>query len=141
MMDISAIQVGFGDIREKVVNKPRKGHFEKAGVTKKILKEFRLEEDAHTVGQEIKADIFAAGDKIDATAISKGKGFQGVIKRHNQQEDLWPMVLNSIDMQVQWGFSDPQEHLKKEDARTYGKENTTIQNLESCKSNAENNLF
>ncbi len=81
----AAVQVGFGDIRETLVNKPRKGHFAKAGVAiKRYLKEFRFENSAdYKVGQEIKADIFAEGDRIDATAKSKGKGFQGAIKRHN----------------------------------------------------------
>ena len=81
----SAIQVGFGDIRESLVNKPRKGHFAKAGVAnKKYLREFKFENSSdYKVGQEIKADIFAEGDRIDATAKSKGKGFQGAIKRHN----------------------------------------------------------
>jgi large subunit ribosomal protein L3 len=80
-----AIQVGFGDIRESLVNKPRKGHFAKAGVAnKRYLKEFRFENCAdYKVGQEIKADIFAAGDKVDAVGKTKGKGFQGAIKRHN----------------------------------------------------------
>jgi len=80
-----AIQVGFGDIRETLVNKPRKGHFAKAGVAnKRYLKEFRFENCAdYKVGQEIKADIFAAGDKVDAVGKTKGKGFQGAIKRHN----------------------------------------------------------
>ena len=78
-----AIQVGFGDVREKLVNKPVKGHFAKAGVAvKKYLKEFRFEDAAsYEVGQEIKADIFANGDKVDAIGISKGKGYQGAIKR------------------------------------------------------------
>jgi large subunit ribosomal protein L3 len=82
----NAVQVGFGDIREVLVNKPRKGHFAKAGVAnKRHLREFRFENSAdYTVGQEIKVDIFAEGDRIDATAKSKGKGFQGAIKRHNQ---------------------------------------------------------
>lgn len=80
----NAVQVGFGDIRDVLVNKPRKGHFAKAGVAnKRFLKEFKFENAAdYTVGQEIKVDIFAAGDKIDATGITKGKGFQGAIKRH-----------------------------------------------------------
>ena len=80
----AAVQVGFGDIREVLVNKPRKGHFAKAGVAnKRFLKEFKFENASdYTLGQEIKADIFAAGDKIDATGTSKGKGFQGAIKRH-----------------------------------------------------------
>ena len=80
-----AIQVAFGDIRESLVNKPKKGHFTKAGIpVKRFVKEFRLEDtSAYEVGSEIKAEVFAAGDKIDVTGISKGKGFQGVIKRHN----------------------------------------------------------
>ncbi|GAB6085498.1 50S ribosomal protein L3 [Alkaliphilus crotonatoxidans] len=83
----SSIQVGFGAIKEKNVNKPLKGHFEKAGVqAKRILKEFRVENSAEfTVGQELKADLFQAGDKVDVTGTSKGKGFQGVIKRHGQR--------------------------------------------------------
>jgi large subunit ribosomal protein L3 len=80
----AAVQVGFGDIRDTLVNKPRKGHFAKAGVAnKRYLKEFRFENSTdYKVGQEIKANIFAEGDRIDATAKSKGKGFQGAIKRH-----------------------------------------------------------
>lgn len=91
----SAIQVGFGDIREILVNKPRKGHFAKAGVAnKKYLKEFKFENAAdYAVGQEIKADIFAEGDRIDATGVSKGKGFQGAIKRYNQSRG--PMAHGS----------------------------------------------
>lgn len=83
----SSIQVGFGAIKEKNVNKPLKGHFEKASVqAKRILKEFRVENSAEfTVGQELKADLFQAGDKVDVTGTSKGKGFQGVIKRHGQR--------------------------------------------------------
>ena len=91
----ASVQVGYGDIREKLVNKPEKGHFDKAGVAvKRFVKEFRFENAAeYTVGQEIKADIFAAGDHIDATAISKGKGFQGAIKRHGQSRG--PMAHGS----------------------------------------------
>lgn len=91
----AAVQVGFGDIREVLVNKPRKGHFAKAGVAnKRHLKEFRFENAAdYTVGQEIKADIFAEGEKIDATAKSKGKGFQGAIKRYGQSRG--PMAHGS----------------------------------------------
>ena len=79
-----AVQVGFADIREKLVNKPVKGHFDKAEVPyKRFLREFKFENaEEYTLGQEIKADIFEAGDKIDATGTSKGKGFQGAIKRH-----------------------------------------------------------
>ena len=91
----TAVQVGFGDIREKLVNKPETGHFAKAGVAvKRFVKEFRFENAAeYEVGQEIKADIFAAGDHIDATAVSKGKGFQGAIKRHGQSRG--PMAHGS----------------------------------------------
>ena len=98
----SAVQVGFGDIREKLVNKPKKGHFAKAGVTaKRFLKEFRLEDaESYTLGQEIKADVFAAGDKVDATAKSKGKGFQAQSRDMDSPEDLWLMVPNITDMQV-----------------------------------------
>ena len=91
----SALQVGYGDIREKLVNKPKKGHFAKAGVSaKRYVKEFRLEDaESYTLGQEIKADVFTAGDKIDATAKSKGKGFQGAIKRYGQSRG--PMAHGS----------------------------------------------
>lgn len=91
----AAVQVGFGDIREVLVNKPRKGHFAKAGVAnKKYLKEFRFENAAdYTVGQEIKADIFTEGERVDATATSKGKGFQGAIKRYGQSRG--PMAHGS----------------------------------------------
>ena len=80
----SAVQVGFGEIREKLVNKPDKGQFQKAGVEiKRMLKEFRLDDAAnYSVGDVIKADMFAVGDKVDASGISKGKGYQGAIKRH-----------------------------------------------------------
>lgn len=81
----NAVQVGFGDAKEKSLNKPQKGHLAAANTLKKHLKEFRVESvDAYTVGQEIKADVFAAGEMIDVTGISKGKGFQGPIKRHGQ---------------------------------------------------------
>ena len=81
-----AVQLGFGDIKEKKLTKPAKGHFTKVNVTpKKHLREFRLDSVAeYTVGQELKADVFAAGDKLDIQGTSKGKGFQGVIKRHGQ---------------------------------------------------------
>lgn len=81
----NAVQVGFVDAKEKSLNKPQKGHLAAANVLKKHLKEFRVESvDAYTVGQEIKADVFVAGEMIDVTGISKGKGFQGPIKRHGQ---------------------------------------------------------
>ena len=81
----NAVQVGFVDPKEKSLNKSQKGHLAAANTLKKHLKEFRVESvDAYTVGQEIKADVFAAGEMIDVTGISKGKGFQGPIKRHGQ---------------------------------------------------------
>ena len=90
-----AVQVGFVDKREKLVNKPVKGHFDKAGVSyKRFVREFRFENsEEYNVKDEIKADIFAAGDKVDATAISKGKGFQGAIKRLGQSRG--PMAHGS----------------------------------------------
>ena len=82
----NAIQLGFGDVKETKLNKPEKGHFAKASVTpKKHLREFRVDEiESYKVGDELKADVFASGDKIDVQGTSKGKGFQGVIKRHGQ---------------------------------------------------------
>ncbi|MBR2786680.1 MAG: 50S ribosomal protein L3 [Clostridia bacterium] len=82
----NAIQLGFGDVKESKLNKPERGHFKKAGLKlKKHLREFRVEDfEDVTVGTEIKADSFEAGDKIDVQGTTKGKGFQGVIKRHGQ---------------------------------------------------------
>lgn len=81
----TAVQVGFQDAKEKALNKPQKGHLAAAKTLKKHLKEFRVDSvEGYEVGQEIKADIFAAGELIDVTGISKGKGFQGPIKRHGQ---------------------------------------------------------
>ena len=81
----NAIQLGFGDVKDKHLNRPEKGHFTKVSVTaKKHLREFRVDEITVKVGDELKADVFAAGDKIDVQGTTKGKGFQGVIKRHGQ---------------------------------------------------------
>jgi large subunit ribosomal protein L3 len=81
----NAIQVGFYNLKEKMVNKPQKGHFKKANVKPlRHIKEFRLDDvDNYEIGQEIKADIFEAGEAIDVTGTSKGKGFAGGVKRHN----------------------------------------------------------
>lgn len=82
----TAVQLGFGNKREKLVKKPQKGHFKKPGINLRHLKEFRLargEEEKLAPGMIIKADIFEEGDKVDATAYSKGRGFQGVVKRHS----------------------------------------------------------
>ena len=130
----SAVQVGFTDKREKLVNKAQKGHFNKAGVSyKRYVREFRLEDaESYALAQEIKADIFAAGDKIDATAISKGKGFQGAIKRHGQHRG--PMAHGSC--------SDPSKVFKgKGMPGQMGHKKITIQNLEVVRVDAEKNLL
>ena len=82
----NAVQLGYGDVKESKLNKAEKGHFAKAGVAnKKHLREFRLDSiEGLNVGDELKADVFAAGDSVDIQGTSKGKGFQGVIKRHGQ---------------------------------------------------------
>ena len=141
----TAVQVGFGDIREKLVNKPETGHFAKAGVAvKRFVKEFRFENAAeYEVGQEIKADIFAAGDKIDATAVSKGKGFQGAIKRHNQSRG--PMTHGSKFHRhagSNGSASDPSKVFKgKKMPGQMGNKKITVQNLEVVRVDAENNLI
>ncbi len=141
----SAVQVGFSDKREKLVNKPLKGHFDKAGVScKRYLKEFKFEDaESYALGQEIKADIFAAGDKIDATAISKGKGFQGAIKRHGQSRG--PMAHGSKYHRhagSNGACSDPSKVFKgKRMPGQMGNKKVTIQNLEVVRVDAENNLL
>ena len=156
-----AVQVGFVDKKEKVinrdkagkkevihrhgVNKAQKGHFEKAGVScKRYLKEFRFEDaETYTLGQEIKADIFGAGDKIDATATSKGKGFQGAIKRHGQHRG--PMAHGSKFHRHQGSngaCSDPSKVFKgKRMPGQMGGKKITVQNLEIVKVDVENNLL
>ena len=141
----NAVQVGFVDTREKLVNKPQKGHFDKAGVAyKKFVREFRLENAAeYAPAQEIKADIFAAGDKIDATAVSKGKGFQGAIKRLGQHRG--PMAHGSKFHRHQGSngaCSDPSKVFKGKGMPGHmGAKQITIQNLEVVKVDAENNLL
>ncbi len=141
----SAVQVGFVDKREKLVNKPLKGHFDKAGVSyKRYVREFKLEDaEGYAVAQEIKADVFAAGDKIDATAISKGKGFQGAIKRHGQSRG--PMTHGSKFHRhagSNGSASDPSKVFKgKKMPGQMGNKQVTIQNLEVVKVDAENNLL
>ena len=141
----SAVQVGFGDIREKLVNKPKKGHFAKAGVTvKRFVKEFRFENAAeYEVGQEIKADIFAAGDHIDATAVSKGKGFQGAIKRHGQSRG--PMAHGSKYHRhagSNGSATTPGRVFKgKHMPGHMGAVRVTVQNLEVVSVDAEKNLI
>ena len=140
-----AVQVGFVDKREKLVSKPVKGHFDKAGVSgKRYVKEFRFENaEEYTLAQEIKADIFAAGDKIDATAVSKGKGFQGAIKRHNQSRG--PMTHGSKFHRhagSNGSASDPSKVFKgKKMPGQMGNKKITVQNLEVVRVDAENNLI
>ena len=141
----SAVQVGFGDIREKLVNKPQKGHFAKAGVdAKRYVREFRLDDaESYTVGQEIKADVFAAGDKIDATAKSKGKGFPGAIKRHGQSRG--PMAHGSKYHRhagSNGSATTPGRVFKgKHMPGHMGAVRVTVQNLEVVRVDAEQNLL
>ena len=141
----SAVQVGFTDKREKLVNKAQKGHFNKAGVSyKRYVREFRFEDaESYALAQEIKADIFAAGDKIDATAISKGKGFQGAIKRHGQHRG--PMAHGSKCHRhagSNGACSDPSKVFKgKGMPGQMGHKKITIQNLEVVRVDAEKNLL
>ena len=156
-----AVQVGFVDKKDKIINKDKsgqkeiahrhgvtkaeQGHFAKAGVTgKRFVREFKLENaNEYTLGQEIKVDVFEAGEKIDATAISKGKGFQGVIKRHNQHRG--PMTHGSKFHRHQGSngaASDPSKVFKgKKMPGHMGSKKITIQNLEVVRVDAENNLL
>ncbi|MDO4268515.1 MAG: 50S ribosomal protein L3 [Eubacteriales bacterium] len=140
-----AVQVGFVDKREKLVTKPLKGHFDKAGVSyKRFVREFRFENaEEYSVKDEIKADIFAEGDKIDATAVSKGKGFQGAIKRHGQSRG--PMAHGSKYHRhagSNGACSDPSKVFKgKRMAGHMGSKQVTVQNLEVVRVDADNNLI
>ena len=133
------------DKREKLVNKPVKGHFDKAGVSyKRFIREFRFDNaEEYSVKDEIKADIFASGDKVDATAVSKGKGFQGAIKRHGQSRG--PMAHGSKYHRhagSNGACSDPSKVFKgKRMPGQMGGKQVTIQNLEVVRVDAENNLI
>ena len=141
----SAVQVGFVDKREKLVNKCQKGHFAKAGVSyKRYVRELKLDNaEEMQLGQEIKADTFAAGDKVDATAISKGKGFQGAIKRHGLHRG--PMAHGSKYHRhagSNGACSDPSRVFKgKKMAGQTGNRRITVQNLEVVRVDAEDNLI
>ncbi len=141
----SAVQVGFVDKREKLVNNPMKGMFDKAGVSyKRFVREFKLENaEEYSVKDEIKADVFAAGDKIDASAIAKGKGFQGAIKRHGQSRG--PMAHGSKYHRhagSNGACSDPSKVFKgKKMPGHMGAKKITVQNLEVVKVDVENNLI
>ncbi len=140
-----AVQVGFGDIREKLVTKGVKGVYEKAGVSvRRFMKEFRFENAAdYKVGDEIKADIFTAGDHIDATAVSKGKGFQSAIKRFGQHRG--PMKHGSKFHRhagSNGSSSDPSRVFKgKGMPGQMGSKRITIQNLEIVRVDADKNLI
>ena len=127
------------------MNKTMQGHFNKAGVSyKRYVRELKLEDaESYALAQEIKADIFAAGDKIDATAISKGKGFQGAIKRHGQSRG--PMAHGSKFHRhagSNGACSDPSKVFKgKKMPGQMGHKRITIQNLEVVRVDAENNLL
>ena len=157
----NAVQVGFMDKKDRIinkdksgkkeiihrhgVNKPLKGHFDKAGVSsKRFVREFRFENSSeYSVAQEIKADIFEVGDKVDATAISKGKGFQGTIKRLGQHRG--PMAHGSKFHRHQGSngaCSSPSRVYKgKGMPGQMGSKKITIQNLEIVRVDAENNLL
>ena len=140
----NAIQVGFEDAKEKSLNKPQKGHLAAANVLKKHLKEFRVDAvEEFTVGQEIKADLFAAGEKIDVTGTSKGKGFQGVIKRHGQARG--PMAHGSRYHRRPGSMgacSYPGRVFKnKKLAGHMGSVKVTVQNLEVVRVDADKNLI
>ena len=157
----SAVQVGFVDKKDKIINrdangkkeirnrhgvtKAEKGHFDKAGVSgKRFVREFKFDNAAdYKLADEIKADIFAAGDKVDATAISKGKGFQGAIKRHGQHRG--PMTHGSKFHRHQGSngaCSSPSRVFKGKGMPGHmGAEQVTVQNLEIVRVDAENNLL
>lgn len=138
-----AIQLGFDDVREKLVTKPLKGHYNKANVGyKKVLREFDLD-SALNIGDIIKADTFAAGDKVDVTGISKGKGYQGAIKRHGYH--IGPKAHGSGYHRHQGSMganTDPSRVMKGKGMPGHmGSEQVTIQNLDIVKVDVENNLI
>jgi len=141
----AAVQLGYGDKKAARVNKPMRGHFEKAGAGfKKFLKEFKLENCNLEAGSLVKADIFAVGDIVDVSGTSKGKGYQGAIKRHNQHRlkethGTGPVHRQSGSMGA---CSSPSRIYKgKGMAGHMGAEKVTVQNLEIVKVDTENNLI
>ena len=142
----NAVQLGFGDMKVNRVNKPMKGHFAKADVApKKVLKEFRLADtDAVNVGDILKADVFAAGEKVDISGTSKGKGYAGAIKRWNfgrlkETHGTGPVARHQGSMGA---CSDPSRVFKgKKMPGHLGAEKVTVQNLDVVKVDAENNLI
>ena len=141
-----AVQLGFADVKEKHLTKAEKGHFEKAGVTmKKHLKEFRLDDcSAINVGDVITADTFAAGDKVDVTGMTKGRGYTGCVKRWNQH--ILRMTHGTGPIHRQPGSmganSTPSRIFKnKHMPGQYGNEQVTVQNLKVVKIDSEKNLI
>jgi large subunit ribosomal protein L3 len=142
----AALQLGFEDVRDKLVNKPRKGQFEKAGVApKRVLREFRfVDSDNYNVGDIIKADAFAPGDTVDVTGTSKGKGFSGVIKRWNAHRLKMTHGTGPVHREVgsMGSNTDPSRVFKgKHMAGQLGNERVTVQNLDVVKVDLENNLI
>ncbi|HSR05294.1 MAG TPA: 50S ribosomal protein L3 [Proteiniclasticum sp.] len=139
-----AIQVGYGEIREKLVNMPRKGQFKKAGVgVKRLLKEFRLEENTYEVGAEITVELFEAGEKVDVSGLSKGKGFAGVIKKWHfhigpkSHGSKFHRAVGSMG-----ASSSPSRTFKnKKMPGRMGHVNTTVLNLEIVKVMPEKNVI
>ncbi len=141
----SAVQLGFGDISPKHVNKPMTGHFKKNDLPfKRTLKEFKIDNAEIKVGDILKADVFAIGDMVDVSGTSKGKGFQGAIKRHNQHRlkethGSGPVARQAGSMGA---CSSPSRIFKgKGMAGHMGAEKVTIQNLVIVKIDTENNLI
>jgi len=141
----NAVQLGFGDKKANRVNKPEKGHFDKANAGyKKTLKEFKLDDCSLEAGSLVKADVFAAGDIVDVCGISKGKGYQGAIKRHNQHRLKETHGTGPVHRQAgsMGACSSPSRIYKgKGMAGHMGAENVTVQNLEIVKVDVENNLI
>ena len=139
-----AVQLGFGEVKEKHVNKALKGHFAKSGVAvKKVLKEFRLDEITLNVGDEVKADVFAAGECVDVTGISKGKGYAGTVKRWGTHRG--PMTHGSGYHRGPGSMgacSSPSRVFKgKKLAGHLGCEKVTVQNLDVVKVDMDRNLI
>ena len=141
----NSIQLGYGDVKSKHINKPLEGHFKKAGVeNKKHLREFRTDDVAnYKVGDEVKTDIFVAGEKVDVQGTSKGKGFQGVIKRHGQHRG--PMGHGSMYHRRPGSMgatSTPGRVFKgKKLPGHMGRVTVTIQNLEVVKVDTDKNVL
>ncbi|RLQ91762.1 50S ribosomal protein L3 [Falsibacillus albus] len=139
-----AVQIGFEDKREKLSNKPEKGHAEKANTApKRFVREIRgTNLDDYQVGQEVKVDAFAEGDVVDVTGISKGKGFQGAIKRHNQSRGPMSHGSRYHRRPGSMGPVAPNRVFKnKLLPGRMGGEQVTIQNLQIVKVDAERNLL